>query len=225
MIYFRSQFLYTNPETSWGSTIDPCYKLLLWLDGMKQHQQHQNGGRHKILPHIVTFVVPKVCNLPKVVTIVGGVTFVPARLLLLWLCDICPPLIVTFVGATRGLRENMFNCTQNTMLVASSYSCLEHVLNLKKHLIEIGLFSQTSKSMEVVKFLYSLHVPLLQVSYYSKLKKQHLRHPLTLIATHHQQILAFIKIYLITLRHSAKTFPKSSHKRLHLENLTKLSQN
>ena len=49
-------------------------------------------------------VVRKVCDVLKVVTLVGGVTFVHPRLRRLWWCDVCPPQIAavatfaTFVG-------------------------------------------------------------------------------------------------------------------------------
>ena len=44
-----------------------------------------------MLRHFVTLVVRKVCDILKVVTLVGGVTFVHPRLRRLWWCDVCPP--------------------------------------------------------------------------------------------------------------------------------------
>ena len=44
-----------------------------------------------MLRHFVTFVVRKVYDVLKVVTLVGGVTFVHPRLRRLWWCDVCPP--------------------------------------------------------------------------------------------------------------------------------------
>ena len=44
-----------------------------------------------MLRHLVTFVVRKVCDVLKVMTLVGGETFVHPRLRRLWWCDVCPP--------------------------------------------------------------------------------------------------------------------------------------
>ena len=55
---------------------------------------------YKLFWPIVTLVVHKVCDVLKVVTLVGGVTFDPPELQHLWCWDACPPYIATFVDAT-----------------------------------------------------------------------------------------------------------------------------
>ena len=71
-----------------------CYHFRLGLetkvDVMVEHFSSWKWAQN-MLRHLVTFVVRKVCDVLKVVTLVGGVTFVHPRLRRLWWCDVCPP--------------------------------------------------------------------------------------------------------------------------------------
>ena len=90
---------------SWGSRVHDYYVIRTKSKQKKFYCSHLRLGiesteyvmvqhfsiwklAQNMLGHLVRLVVRKVCNVLKVVTLVGGMTFVLPRLRRLWWCDI-----------------------------------------------------------------------------------------------------------------------------------------